>query len=376
MNSSAVPPPRRYYWRTQLLGWGCYAVFNLILFRVFAPKMVAVWSGFFSFILGGVLLGASHLLRWLVLRLGWLEKPPLPLLARLLLTNAGLAVGSEVLIGLLARTLLPTPTTGGPQGWGQYVGYTINMNIMLWLWTAAYLGWHYLQRSQRAEVEKWQLTAAVREAELNTLRAQLNPHFLFNGLNNIRALVSEDPTRARQALAHLAELLRYVMQHSATTLVPLQQEMEIVADYLALEALQLEDRLHYALDVDPGATSVQLPPLTVQLLVENAIKHGVSARAAGGFVQVAAQLDEAGFLHLTVRSTGQFSPPAPGAGGLGLRTLCERLSQVFGAEARFEVGNDPAASDTVRATLRLPAGRPNGRPAVSASVTPQLLRSA
>ncbi len=353
-----IPPPGRYYWRTQLLSWSGYALFNLVLFNVFVPRTAqGAWTWIFSLVIAATLLGASHLLRRLLLGRGWLKLSPRALLGRLLLANALLAGGSEVVIGLLATLVLPAQPAGAqPQGWLPYLGYVLNLSVMLWLWTAAYLGWHYLQRSRRAEIEKWQLTAAVREAELNTLRAQLNPHFLFNGLNNIRALVSENPGRARQALAHLAELLRYVMQHNTTPLVPLRQEMSIVADYLALEALQLEDRLRYTLAVDPAAEEARLPPLTVQLLVENAIKHGIASRPAGGFIEVAAQLDEAGCLQLRVRSTGQYHPPAvPAPVGLGLRTLRERLGQAFGARAHFYIGNDPAVPDTVLATLQLPA---------------------
>ncbi|MCC3155547.1 sensor histidine kinase [Hymenobacter sp. BT770] len=360
----AGPPPSRYYWRTQLLSWGAYAVFNLILFKSFAGKSAGAWAWVMSGVIAGALLGASHLLRLLLRRQGWLRLPPLALLGRLLLANAALAVGSEVAIGLVTWVLLPRQPAGqGPQGWLPYLGYALNMNIMLWLWSAAYIGWHYLQRSRRAEVEKWRLTAAVREAELNTLRAQLNPHFLFNGLNNIRGLVSEDPGRARQALAHLAELLRYVMQHSATPLVPLGQELEIVADYLALEALQLEDRLRYALDVAPAARAAQLPPLTVQLLVENAIKHGVASRPAGGYVAITAQLDAAGWLCLTVRNPGRYAPaPAAGGSGLGLRGLRERLAQAFGPAAVFSLDNDPNAADTVLAALRLPVAAASAGP--------------
>lgn len=217
----------------------------------------------------------------------------------------------------------------------------------------------------------------MREAELNTLRAQLNPHFLFNGLNNIRALVSENPDRARQALDHLAELLRYVMQHSATPLVALGQELEIVADYLALEALQLEDRLRYTLDVAPAARAAQLPPLTVQLLVENAIKHGVAPRPAGGFVDVRAQLDAAGWLCLSVRSTGRYAPPPTLAAGsgLGLRGLRERLTQAFGAAARFSLANDPTAPDAVQATLHLPTPLPAPNAEAPPSLTHHLTKS-
>ena len=376
MSLLSAPKPSRYYWRTQVLAWALYGVFNLVMFRAFVPKAAGTPTWVFdamSLIIAATALGASHVLRQLMWRGQWLAEPPLALLGRLLLANAVLAVGSVVVIGLVSALVLPSQAVGrGPQGWAAQLGYSLNLAILLSLWAAAYVGWHYLQRSRRAEIEKWRLTAAVREAELNTLRAQLNPHFLFNGLNNIRGLVSEDPARARQALAHLAELLRYVMQHSATPLVPLGQELEIVADYLALEALQLEDRLRYSLDVDPAARAVPLPPLTVQLLVENAIKHGVAPRPAGGLVALTAQLDAGGWLCLAVRSPGHYHAPAAAASsGLGLRGLRERLAQAFGPAAAFELANDPAAAGTVLATLRLPvvAAAAAAPPALAADFT-------
>ena len=376
MSLLSAPKPSRYYWRTQVLVWALYGVFNIVMFRAFVPQAVGtpLWIfGIISFTIAATALGASHVLRQLIWRGQWLAQPPLALLGRLLLANAGLAVGCVAVIGAVSALVLPVQAAGrGPQGWAAQFGYTLNLAILLSLWTAAYVGWHYLQHSRRAEIEKWRLTAAVREAELNTLRAQLNPHFLFNGLNNIRGLVSEDPARARQALAHLAELLRYVMQHAATPLVPLGQELDIVADYLALEALQLEDRLQYSLDVDPVARAVQLPPLTVQLLVENAIKHGVAPRPAGGCVALTAQLDAAGWLCLAVRSPGRYSPTVSAASsGLSLRGLRERLVQAFGPAAVFELANDPVVADAVQATLRLPVLSPAGAalPALASGFT-------
>jgi two-component system LytT family sensor kinase len=362
----AAPKPSRAYWVTQALAWTLYGVFNLLVFRTFVPQTAATPRWVFdvlSFLVAATALGASHLLRQLLWHGHWLARPPLALLGRLLLAIAVLAVGCVGVIGVVSTLVLPAQVAGrGPQGWSAQIGYCVNLAILLALWAAAYVGWHYLQRSRRAEIDKWRLRAAVREAELNTLRAQLNPHFLFNGLNNIRGLVSEDPTRARQALAHLADLLRYVMQHSATPLVPLGEELEIVADYLALEALQLEDRLQYSFAIDPAARAILLPPLTVQLLVENAIKHGVASRPAGGAVALTAQLDTAGWLCLAVRSPGRYHPAVATSSGLGLRGLRERLAQVFGAAATFELSNDPVAADIVQAVLRLPVSGAAGAP--------------
>src|SRR5690606_9276799 len=124
-----------------------------------------------------------------------------------------------------------------------------------------------------AEVERWRLQAAVKDAELAALRAQVNPHFLFNSLNSIRALIVEDPARAQQVVTQLAALLRYTLQAGATSTVPLEAELHAVRTYLALESIRLEERLRYTIDVDDAVRQAPVPPMLVQTLVENGIKH-------------------------------------------------------------------------------------------------------
>ena len=162
----SAPPPSRYYWRTQVLAWTLYGVFNLVMFRAFVPTAAGtpLWVfGATSFVIAATALGASHVLRQLIWRGEWLARAPLALLMRLLLANAVLAVGSVVVIGLVSGLVLPTQATGrGPQGWNAQFGYALNLAVLLSRWAAAYVGWHYLQRSRRAEIEKWRLTAAVR----------------------------------------------------------------------------------------------------------------------------------------------------------------------------------------------------------------------
>ncbi len=350
---ASVPAPSRLYWRAQLVGWILYFGFNVVLFSVFGR-----FSGELLLIVTAIVLpmvGITHALRYHIRASGWEQLPPAPLLVRLLVANALLAVLSQLIIwALLIWVVRPTPN-GTPHGWGQFVGYSLNVNFMLWLWAGFYFGWHYLGRYKRAEVDKWKLTAAVQEAEMRTLKAQINPHFMFNGLNNIRALVMEDPARARDMITHLSDLLRYSIQLNSAEQVPLGRELEIVEHYLQLEAMQLEERLHYSLDVDPAALDVPIPPMTLQLLVENAIKHGLAPRPNGGFISLTAQLDGAGQLHVTVRNTGRYLPSA-GHDGVGVRNARERLALLFGPQAQLTIGNDPVEAETVVAHLRLPVG--------------------
>jgi len=347
----------RLYWKLQLTGWVLYGVFGGVvagLFSRFSPSLV-----FIEVIVAGTLLLASHLFRLYIRRHGWVRLQLAALLPRLLLAHLLVAVLSISIIGALTVLffiLTRQPATGKGFPWVQYVGYALNIFFVFWGWSAVYFGLHYFANFRQAEVDKWKLAAAAREAEMRTLQAQLNPHFLFNGLNNIRALVMEDPARARAMMTHLAELLRYSMQRNGAEQVPLATELDIVDNYLQLEAMQLEERLHYTVAVAPEALPILLPPMTLQLLVENAIKHGLAPRPAGGRLSLAAQLDAAGHnLCVTVRNTGTFQPQ-PDHPGLGLRNVRERLGLLFGATAHFAIGPDPLLTDTVLAELHLPIG--------------------
>ncbi|MBC8084777.1 MAG: histidine kinase [Hymenobacter sp.] len=349
---ASVPAPSRLYWRWQLIGWLLYLVFNTVVFWAFGgftrQTLVIV------LVIVATVAALTHGLRYHILANGWQQLAPLPLLGRLLVTNALLAVLSQLIIGAILIWVVRPTADGRPHGWPQFVGYVFNVNFVLWLWVGFYFGWHYLRSYKQAEVDKWKLSAAVQEAEMRALKAQINPHFMFNGLNNIRALVMEDPARARDMITHLADLLRYSIQLNSAERVPLSRELEIVAHYLALESMQLEERLTYSLDVDPSALPALIPPMTLQLLVENAIKHGVAPRPEGGFVQLTTQLDTAtGQLHVMVRNTGRYQPE-PGHAGVGLRNARERLTLLFGNAATLIISNDPTTSDTVEAQLRLP----------------------
>lgn len=345
----------RLYWKLQLIGWALYGVFGGVVAGLFS-KFTLTLAGI-EVIIAGTLLAGSHVLRRYIKRRGWLRLAPSVLLPRLLLALLVVSIVSIVTIALLTilvYVVMRQSSTGKGFPWVQYIGYWLNVFFVLWVWSAMYFGLHYFDNYRSAEIDRWKLAAAAREAELRSLQAQLNPHFLFNGLNNIRALVMEDPARARTMMTHLAELLRYSMQRNTTEQVPLATELEIVDNYLQLEAMQLEERLHVHFDVSPAALPVLLPPMSLQLLVENAIKHGLAPRPAGGKLSLCAQLDAAGSaLCVAVRNTGTYQPE-PGHPGLGLRNVQERLRLLCGPTARLSIGPDPQQPDTVLAELHLP----------------------
>jgi sensor histidine kinase YesM len=195
------------------------------------------------------------------------------------------------------------------------------------------------------------------EARLSSLESRIHPHFLFNTLNSIASLIPEDPRRAEDMIAKLATLLRFSLDSGQQGLVPLSQELRVVADYLEIERARFGDRLRYSIDVPVELDSVQVPPLSLQSLVENSVKHAIAPRREAGEIWVAARAMDGG-IELEVADTGpgfllEAAPP-----GHGLDNLQSRLHALFGATARLETGRRDAHY-LVRIRLPQPAAARN-----------------
>jgi hypothetical protein len=224
-----------------------------------------------------------------------------------------------------------------------WLGITANIT----LWTIFYIALTGPRRYQEKEVR---LQLALREAELRALEAQVNPHFLFNCLNSIRGLVTENPAVAQDMITRLANILRYNLHRDLMHTVPLASEVEVVGDYLALESVRLEDRLRVQFLIDPEAGKVLIPPMFLQTLVENALKHGVAKLPAGGDLQIRAVL-KPGALVVEVENPGQLAEAAPEATQLGLANVRQRLRILYGDRASLQLKN---RDGRVAATVLIP----------------------
>ncbi|MGA2197760.1 MAG: sensor histidine kinase [Bryobacteraceae bacterium] len=190
-----------------------------------------------------------------------------------------------------------------------------------------------LQTRQLAEERARQLAT---EARLSSLESRIHPHFLFNTLNSISALIREDPRAAERTVERLASLLRYSLDANARGLVPLRQETHIVQDYLEIEKTRFGDRLRYSVETPDALADFDVPPLSVQTLVENSIKHAIAVSRQGGEVRFAARLD-AGRLVLEVSDDGPGFDALPLHRGHGLENLQERLTALFDGDGRLEI---------------------------------------
>jgi sensor histidine kinase YesM len=198
----------------------------------------------------------------------------------------------------------------------------------------------YRLRTAKLELQARQLEeerARKREvqARLSSLESRIHPHFLFNTLNSISALIREDPVRAERIVERLAALLRYSLDSSAKPVVPLRQELRVVEDYLQIEKTRFGERLRYTVNIPAGLEDLELPPLTLQTVVENCIKHVVSPSRHSSEIRIAARLD-AGCLLLEVSDDGPGFDASPLPAGHGLENLRERISTLFDGAGRLE----------------------------------------
>src|SRR5262245_40369618 len=228
----------------------------------------------------------------------------------------------------------------------------------------ALIGYHqYWSRMLSLQNRERQLTELAATAQLAALRAQINPHFLFNSLNSIAQLIHSDPDKAEACVERLADIFRYILRRAEKEFVPLAEELEMAEAYLTIERARFGERLLVETQVDPQSLRQQIPNLILQPLVENAIKHGLSRKLGGGRVRIAANVSD-GLLELVVGDDGLGMPGATLAEvyerGVGLRNLRDRLARLYGPAHLPEITSAPGGGTQVR--LRLPV-----RPAEAAA---------
>jgi LytS/YehU family sensor histidine kinase len=189
--------------------------------------------------------------------------------------------------------------------------------------------------SRKNQLDNLKLEALVKSLELKTIKSHINPHFIFNAMNSIRALIDEDPIRAREAVTALSNILRSSMSSDQHETITLEQELNIVKDYLALELIRFEDRLHVKYVLDEETLDHQVPPMMLQTLVENAIKHGIGKTVNKGEISILAN-ETNGQLVLSVINSGVLEIKQDHE-GFGLQSTSNRLQLIFGDAASFSI---------------------------------------
>lgn len=337
----------RIYWLCQITGWSLYTISTVLLSAAFG---VYSWSNLASQVLScGTGLILTHLFRIYVKRHGWLRLSLASLVPRIVAVCIFGAIVWMLMMMPVLMFVFQSFTFSEIKPAIVFVT-VFNWSATLFIWSLIYFGFHYVENYKKTEVEKWKLEAAVKEAELRALKSQMNPHFIFNCLNNIRGLIVEDPERAQTVVTQLAAILRYSLQAGDTETVTLEEELQTVSDYLALEAVRLEERLLVKMDIDPASLEIPVPAMLVQTLVENGIKYGVATLTEGGEISLKSQVNAA-TLKIQVTNSGQFNESSNG-NGVGLKNSRERVRLIFGEAASIVVQN--SSSDSVTAKIEIP----------------------
>lgn len=336
------------YWWCQFGGWGLLAIATLFSAASYKQHI----NGYFVLHLAIIMVAgiiSTHLLRWFIQRNNWLQLPVEKLVFRLfvavLLTSALFSLiemGLNLLTGVDENKRKLDFLT-------RLLGKILNFVIYIIPWVLLYYFYHYLVNSRRQQLDTFKLEALVKELELKTIKSHINPHFIFNALNSIRALIEEDPSRARNAVTHLSNILRSSMLTEKSETVPFEKELNIIKDYLALEYIRFEDRLQVVYDIDAATLSQPVPPMMLQTLVENAIKHGIAKSVPGGVVKVSS-----GFRNncheMIVQNSGYLNGHSD-SDGFGLSGTRTRLYLLFGNKALFDIAQK---GEIVEAKIVLP----------------------
>lgn len=319
----------KHYWKLQLAGWLGYSAVGITINLLNGGALGPLLAGHVVLVSCGI--GLTHLLRREIHRRGGFQWG--------FLAAACFGISLVLAGGVIGMNRL---LTGNAWGITAVVALWWGMLLAVGVWMIL-----YVRFSERKRAE--QLQHALRESQLLALEAQLNPHFLFNALNSIRALVEIEPVRAQDMLTRLGSVLRHTLRRDVAHTIPLEEEMGAVSDYLALEGVRFGQRLDARLQVAEQAAGELVPPMIVQTLVENAIKHGVGQTRERVTIGVHAERHE-GALVIRVENTGRLGN---GRGGLGLKNTAERLKLLYGEQGRVKLEE---LDGRVVATATIPAG--------------------
>ncbi len=341
----------RIFWLLQFLGWGFLNTFGFFIWKKVSLEFILFSIG------TGVLIGVftTSLLRNYLKKQNLFDQFGLREILKIAISTiicsafyAALNFGA----GFLYGRYMSTPNEIELKILETYNSFwliAINSLFIIFVWVVCYLVIKLLLKLNADRIERLELNTTLKQAQLNTLKGQINPHFMFNSLNNIRGLMLEDVEKSRDMLTKLSEMLRYSLTQNDGNAIALEQELEMVENYIDLSKIQFEDRLHFEKDIDPKSLNVNIPPMIVQLLVENAAKHGISNLKKGGTIAVNTEVQK-DQLTIRVSNTGSLRMDKNST-QLGLKNIRQRLRLLYGDKATFGLKEE---NGEVVATIKIP----------------------
>ncbi|MEO6903882.1 MAG: histidine kinase [Bacteroidia bacterium] len=330
---------KKLYWICQLVGWLFFVLLQSLFYKLGNILNSTVITSQFLLLIFGIAL--SHVYRNVIITSNWLTIGTLALVPRVIVASITFAAlheyaqyGVELLLKIAGNKHSEIISI---------VANIVNLSFVYFFWALIYFLFHFIENYKKAEIENLKWQASINEIELNKLKSQLNPHFIFNAMNSIRALVDENPLKAKKAITQLSHILRNTLQMGKNKVIPFEEEMTVVNDYLALESIRYEERLKVILKIDPMSDLFFVPPLMIQTLVENGIKHGISQLALGGIISITT-ITSLTFLTISIRNSGQLTDINSNSGdsGFGIKNTLQRLQLLYGNTAALSIKNEQA----------------------------------
>jgi two-component system LytT family sensor kinase len=340
-----------YYWLCQFVGWSAFILVYIFFYLTLRTRETEF---FYHVLVAEAVIGflVTHVMRYFIQHYKYVDKPVneqvfyiffISILFALIYATIGATMEQVVRIEAERQKSLTL--------FNKIMRASMGCFTFILIWNLIYFAYHYILRTRQAQLDKIRLESLVKELELKTIKSHINPHFIFNALNSIRALIDENPNRARNAITELSNILRSSMQAEKVETVPFEKELNIVKDYLALEYIRFEDRLRIEYQIDEDTLDQPVPPMMLQMLVENAIKHGIGKQISGGVVRVISDFKE-NFHEMIVLNTGYLNGHIQEGDGFGLFSTKNRLQLLFGEKANFEIKQ--VGSDLVEARILIP----------------------
>lgn len=348
MSSNRSKSRKRLYWISQLVGWSLYVTLLIVLNRLegFPINIKLVLNLITTFVLGVI---STHFYRELIIRLNWLRLRIIELIPRIIGASFGFSTVYIIIHRIISDLIIDDFTIEFDIL--EMLQSTLSVWVVFMFWSLFYFLFHFIENYRIEEIKNLRWQAMKNEIELNKLKSQLNPHFIFNSMNIIRALIQEDPKIAKDSITRLSNILRSSMLMGRKKVIQFSEELQLVEDYLYLEKTRFEERLHIEIDVDDDCLDHNIPPMLLQTLVENGIKHGVSKLPEGGKVIVNAHKSDK-VLHISIENSGHYEEHTGEDVGFGLINTRERLQLIYGKTASFSIRN--MGSNTVLTEIKIP----------------------
>ncbi len=339
------------YWGLQTLGWLIFTIGNLI-FNYLSNGKISINDIYYSLLIIIIGVCCAHFVRYVINLYNWRQEKITKIFHKLAILSffvGTIHISLLYLVGSLCSDSLIKNFTEA-----EFVTQSATFGIIYFLWGIIYFAIYFFRNFKKEEIKNLKQQSELKEIQLNKFKSQLNPHFIFNSMNGIRSLIEEDAQKAKEGITQLSNILRHTLTIEKRSLISIEEELKLVEDYLKLEKIRLEERLEYQINTSDTCLHYQVPPMLIQTLSENAIKHGISRLIKGGELIINSKSSNE-FLIMEIINTGQYTPTpliSKSVSGFGIENSIQRLRFIFGEKATLNIKN--LNKNEVITTLKIP----------------------